>query len=133
MRFTVVAGIALWQTAVAGQQAATVGIVVLIGLTYLLPWTHARHERLVSRALANLEPSLATPAGTATPRRPVRATRPGHRDARRTPNLHLCAAAGPGALWTVALARALGDLYTAKGFMGSPTIRGQLEGRGSRS
>ena len=65
-----VASIALWQTVVAGQHAATVGIVVVIGLTYLLPWTRARHERLVSQALADLERSSATPAGPAT-RRPV--------------------------------------------------------------
>ena len=66
----VVAGIAVWQTVVVGQHAATVGIVVVIGLTYLLPWTHARHERLVSQALADLERSSATPAEPAT-RRPV--------------------------------------------------------------
>ncbi|MFZ2165931.1 MAG: hypothetical protein WAV45_10740 [Propionibacteriaceae bacterium] len=66
----VVAGIAVWQTVVAGQRAATVGIVVVIGLTYLLPWTDARHERLVSQALADLERSSATPAPPAT-RRPV--------------------------------------------------------------
>lgn len=66
----VVAGIALWQTVVAGQHAATVGIVVVIGLTYLLPWTRARHERMVSLALADLERSSAAPAGPAT-RRPV--------------------------------------------------------------
>ncbi len=72
----VVAGIALWQTVVAGQHAATVGIVVVIGLTYLLPWTHARHERLVSQALADLERSSATPAGPATPRPVVLPVRP---------------------------------------------------------
>ena len=66
----VVAGIAVWQTVVAGQHAATVGIVVVIGLTYLLPWTRARHERLVSQALADLERRSATPAATAT-RHPV--------------------------------------------------------------
>ncbi|HBX80617.1 MAG TPA: hypothetical protein DEG88_02020 [Propionibacteriaceae bacterium] len=66
----VVAVIALWQTVVAGQRAATVGIVVVMGLTYLLPWTRARYERLVSLALADLERSSATPAATAT-RRPV--------------------------------------------------------------
>lgn len=65
-----VAGIAVWQTVVSGQHAATVGIVVVIGLTYLLPWTRARHERLVSKALADLERSSATPAASAT-RRPV--------------------------------------------------------------
>lgn len=66
----VVAGIAVWQTVVAGQHAATVGIVVVIGLTYLLPWTRARHQRLVSQALADLERPSATPAAPAT-RRPV--------------------------------------------------------------
>ncbi len=65
-----VAGIAVWQTVVAGQHAATVGIVVVIGLTYLLPWTHARQERLVSKVLADLARSSATPAASAT-RRPV--------------------------------------------------------------
>ena len=65
-----VAGIAVWQTVVAGQDAATVGIVVVIGLTYLLPWTRARHQRLVSQALMDLERPSATPAAPAT-RRPV--------------------------------------------------------------
>ena len=65
-----VASIALWQTVVAGQHAATVGIVGAIGLTYLLPWTHACHERLVSKALTDLERASATPAAPAT-RRPV--------------------------------------------------------------
>ena len=65
-----VAGIALWQTVVAGQHAATVGIFVVIGLTYLLPWTRARHERLVSQALADLERRSAKDAAPAT-RRPV--------------------------------------------------------------
>lgn len=66
----VVAGIALWQTVVAGQHAATVGIVVVIGLTYLLPWTRARHERLVAQAVADLERLSTTPAARAT-RRPI--------------------------------------------------------------
>ncbi len=66
----VVAGIAVWQTVVAGQRAATVGIFVVIGLTYLLPWTRARHERLVSQALADLERRSAKDAAPAT-RRPV--------------------------------------------------------------
>ena len=74
-----VAGIALWQTVVAGQHAATVGIVVLIGLTYLLPWTRASHERLVAQALADLERRSAKDAAPAT-RRPI---------------LHLRAAAWP--------------------------------------
>ena len=66
----VVAGIAVWQTVVAGQRAATVGIFVVIGLTYLLPWTGARHERLVSQAFADLERRSAKDAAPAT-RRPV--------------------------------------------------------------
>jgi len=66
----VVVGIAVWQTVVAGQRAATVGIVVVIGLTYLLPWTRARHEGLVSQALADLERRSAKDAAPAT-RRPV--------------------------------------------------------------
>ncbi len=73
----VVTGIALWQTVVAGQHAATVGIVVVIGLTYLLPRTRARHERMVAQALADLDRRSATPAAPATRRPivlPVRAT-----------------------------------------------------------
>jgi hypothetical protein len=66
----VVAGIAVWQTVVAGQHAATGGIVVVIALTYLLPWTRARHERIVTQALADLERSSATRAAPET-RRPV--------------------------------------------------------------
>ena len=66
----VVAGIAVWQTVVAGQRAATVGIFVVIGLTYLLPWTGARHERLVSQAFADLERRSAKGAAPAT-RRPI--------------------------------------------------------------
>jgi len=66
----VVAGIALWQTGVAGRHAATVGIAVVIGLSYLLPWTRARHERLVAQALADLERRSAKDAAPAT-RRPV--------------------------------------------------------------
>ncbi len=65
-----VAGIAVWQAVVAGQRAATVGIFVVIGLTYLLPWTRARHERLVSQALADLERRSAKDAAPAT-RHPV--------------------------------------------------------------
>ena len=80
----VVAGIALWQTGVAGRHAATVGIAVVIGLSYLLPWTRARHERLVAQALADLERRSAKDAAPAT-RRPVvltvrpSATHTGHR------------------------------------------------------
>ena len=61
----VVSGIAVWQTVVAGQHAATIGILLVIGLSYLLPWTRARHERLVRNALAGV------PLPTATPSRPT--------------------------------------------------------------
>lgn len=80
----VVVGIAVGQTVVAAQRAATVGIVVVIGLTYLLPWTRARHERLAAQALADLERRSAKDAAPAT-RRPVvlpvrpTATHAGHR------------------------------------------------------
>ena len=66
----VVTGIALLQTVAAGQHAATVGIAVVIGLSYLLPWTRARHERLVAQALADLERRSAKDAAPAA-RRPV--------------------------------------------------------------
>uniref|UniRef100_UPI00260E4A8C hypothetical protein n=1 Tax=Propioniciclava sp. TaxID=2038686 RepID=UPI00260E4A8C len=72
----VVAGIAVWQTVVAGQRAATVGIFVVTGLTYLLPWTNARHERLVAQALADLERRSATPAAPATRHPIVQPVRP---------------------------------------------------------
>lgn len=65
-----VASIAVWQTVVAGQRAATLGIFVVIGLTYLLPWTRTRYERLVSQALADLERRSAKDAAPAT-RHPV--------------------------------------------------------------
>ncbi len=90
----VVVGIAVWQTVVAGQHAATVGIVVVIGLTYLLPWTHARHERLVSQALADLERSSATPAVPATRRPIVHPVRPTATHAGRRP----CTSARRGGL-----------------------------------
>lgn len=49
----VVAGIAVWQTVIACQYHATVGVIVAVGLTYLLPWI-ARHEgRLLREALAS--------------------------------------------------------------------------------
>lgn len=57
----VVAGIAVWQTIDGGQLAAVIGIVVVVGLTYLLPWTRTHHERLVLRSLADLGHPLTTP------------------------------------------------------------------------
>jgi len=56
-----VAGIAVWQTVGAGHVPATVGIVVVMGFTYLLPWTRSHHERLVFRSLAELPRTSATP------------------------------------------------------------------------
>lgn len=69
----VVAGIAVWQTLAAGQYPATVGILVVMGLTYLLPWTTAHEEHLIRHALAGAAPPVATNAV----RRP--AARPGTR------------------------------------------------------
>lgn len=62
----VVAGIAVWQTLAAGQYPATVGILVVMGLTYLLPWTTAHEERLIRHALAG----DARPVATSAVRRP---------------------------------------------------------------
>lgn len=58
----VVAGIAVWQTLAAGQYPATVGILVVMGLTYLLPWTTAHEEHLIRHALAGEAPPVATSA-----------------------------------------------------------------------
>lgn len=69
----VVAGIAVWQTLAAGQYPATVGILVVMGLTYLLPWTSAHEEHLIRQALAGEAPQVATSLA----RRP--AARPGMR------------------------------------------------------
>lgn len=56
----VVAGIAVWQTLAAGQYPATAGILVVMGLTYLLPWTTAHEEHLIRHALAGGPPPVAT-------------------------------------------------------------------------
>ena len=69
----VVAGIAVWQTLAAGQYPATVGILVVMGLTYLLPWTTAREEHLIRQSLAG----EARPVTTSAVQRP--AARPGMR------------------------------------------------------
>lgn len=60
----VVAGIAVWQTIVAGQLVSTAGIVVVIGLSYLLPWTKDHQERLVRQARADVERPLVAPVTT---------------------------------------------------------------------
>lgn len=65
VRFVVV-GIAVWQTLAAGQYPATVGILVVMGLTYLLPWTTAREEHLIRQSLAG----EARPVTTSAVRRP---------------------------------------------------------------
>lgn len=49
----VVAGIAVGQTVAAGQHHATAGIVVAVGLTYLLPWTANHEGRLIREALGS--------------------------------------------------------------------------------
>lgn len=66
----VVAGIAVWQTLAAGQYPATVGILVVMGLTYLLPWTTAHEEHLIGHALAGEAPPVATSAVPRTAARP---------------------------------------------------------------
>ena len=122
-----VAGIALWQTVVGGQHAATVGIVVVIGLTYLLPWTHARHERLVSQALADLERSSATPAGPATPRPVVLPVRPTATHVGRRP----CTSARRRGIESCGQWRSPGRLVTrtGEGIHGFAHDPRQLEGR----
>nr|NLI49028.1 hypothetical protein [Propionibacterium sp.] len=86
----VVAGIAIWQSVAVGRISATIGIVVVIGLTYLLPWTTSHHEHLVRQALADLDPSWPAPATLVTPRPaadPIRPAAAGHSPCtrRRTP------------------------------------------------
>ena len=66
----VVAGIAVWQTLAAGQYPATVGILVVMGLTYLLPWTTAHEEHLIRHSLASEAPPVATSAVHRTAARP---------------------------------------------------------------
>ena len=48
----VVAGIAVWQSLAAGQYHAAIGVLVVVGLTYLLPWTAGHYGRLIREALA---------------------------------------------------------------------------------
>lgn len=49
----VVVGIAVWQTVIAGRHHATVGVIVAVGLTYLLDWTTGHEGRLIREALAS--------------------------------------------------------------------------------
>lgn len=58
----VITGIALWQSTEAGRIPAAVGIIVVIGLTYLLPWTTTHHERLIRQAVSEVTRPVAAPA-----------------------------------------------------------------------
>lgn len=76
----VVSGIAIWQSIEAGRIPAAVGILVVIGLTYLLPWTTTHHERLIRQAVCE----VTRPAAAPEPRRPAaRTTRSPASDGRR--------------------------------------------------
>lgn len=95
-----VAGIAVGQSVGAGRISATVGIVVVIGLTYLLPWTTRHHEHLLRQALADLDRSLPAPATPVTRRPaadPIRHAAAGHRPCtgRRTPGTPSCGQVQP--------------------------------------
>lgn len=72
----VVASIALWQSVAAERVPAVVGIVVVLGLTYLLPWTTAHRERLVGQALTRDDRTPAAPASPVPQRPPRRAVEP---------------------------------------------------------
>lgn len=92
-----VTGIAIWQSIEAGRIPATVGIVVVIGLTYLLPWTTAHHERLIRAAIAGVARPVAAPV---TRRPTARTAQLVGEHGRRT-----CGRRGAGSqpgLWTVA-------------------------------
>lgn len=76
----VITGIALWQSIEAGRIPAAVGVVVVIGLTYVLPWTTTHHERLIRQAVAE----VMRPAAAPEPRRPAaRTAQPLANDGRR--------------------------------------------------
>lgn len=76
----VITGIALWQSIEAGRIPAAVGIIVVIGLTYLLPWTTTHHEHLIRQAVSE----VTRPAAAPEPRRPdVRTAQPFANDGRR--------------------------------------------------
>lgn len=49
----VITSIAVWQTVMAGQYVSAAWIVIMIGLTYLLPWTHTNEAHLVAQALGD--------------------------------------------------------------------------------
>ena len=76
----VVSGVAIWQSIEAGRIPAAVAIIVVIGLTYLLPWTTTHHERLIRQAVSD----VTRPAAAPEPRRPdVRTAQPFANDGRR--------------------------------------------------
>jgi len=58
----VVSGVAIWQSIEADRIPAAVGIIVVIGLTYLLPWTTTHHERLIHQAVSEVTRPVAAPA-----------------------------------------------------------------------
>lgn len=62
----VVAAIAVWQSVTAGRSAAAIGLVVVVALSFLLPWTRAHHQRLVRQAMADLQ---SAGGASAQPRR----------------------------------------------------------------
>lgn len=70
----VVAGIAVWQSVAAGQHHATVGVIVVVGLTYLLPWTTGHEGRLLRQALASHPRRVPTSAPQRPDPRPQRAS-----------------------------------------------------------
>lgn len=80
----VVAGIAVWQTVAAGQHHATVGVIVAVGLTYLLPWTAGHEGRLLREALASDPRRVPTSAPQRPDPRPQRAS-VGRRGCARAP------------------------------------------------
>jgi len=82
----VVAGIAVWQTVAAGQHHATAGILVAVGLTYLLPWTTGHEGRLLREAMASDPRRVPTSAPQRPDPRPQRAS-VGRRACARAPRV----------------------------------------------
>lgn len=84
----VVTGIAIWQSVAAGRCAAAVGVVVVIGLTYLLPWTHRHQVRLIDQALAGASGVPGVADRAAAPLPPVLARTATAAPAARRPATH---------------------------------------------
>lgn len=103
----VIAAIAVWQSVVAGRHAAAITLVVVVGLSYLLPWTRANHERLVRQAVADLRQAntpVRTPSPAGTPPVPAagaRGVRRCSRAARRSHRRcgHVASSHAAGLLW----------------------------------